>query len=146
MKIPSIDENIAHLMGGGPNKSSVDRNRMCDGVPLFNKDSIRASKNDLDIELRYIFDHYKIGKGYFAEKSVEYYQRVEGQSKDKAKSSCQNLVRTLEKSDITFNRECEALRVLGFEVVDRSITIRDDIGELHTFSLSKAMEHCRSDE
>jgi len=146
MKIPSIDENIKHLMSGGPNTSSVDRNRMSDGQPLFNKESIIQAKNDLDIELRYIFDHYKIGKSYFSDKSVEHYQRIEGQSRDKAKSSCQNLVRTLQHGDITFNRFEESMRVLGFEVVDRSVTIRDDIGQLQTFSVSKALEYCKEDQ
>lgn len=143
MKIPSIDENIAHMMGGGPSSSSVDRNRMCDGTPLFTVDDIRQSQNDLDIELRYIFDYYKIGKAYFNDKASEYYQRIEGQSRDKAKSSCQNLTRTLQRGDITFNRLSESLRVLGFEVVDRSITIKDDVGQLMTFSVSQALEHCQ---
>lgn len=146
MKIPSVNEMYREMMGEGVIKSSIDRNRMCDGVPLFNKASITAAKNDLDIELRYVFDHYKIGKSYFADKSVEYYQRVEGQSRDQAKSSTQNLVRTLEKGAITDNRFTEALRTLGFEIVDRSVTIRDDQGELFTFSVSKALEHCRSEE
>lgn len=143
MTIPSIDENIRALMGGGPNKSTVDRNRMSDGQPMFTVDDILQSKGDLDIELRYIFDHYKIGKSYFNDKAVEYYQRIEGHSREKAKSDTQNLQRTLQRGDITFNRLEETIRVLGFEVVDRSLTIRDDLGELQTFSVSKAIEHCK---
>ena len=143
MTIPSIDENIRALMGGGPNKSTVDRNRMSDGQPMFTVDDILQSKGHLDIELRYIFDHYKIGKSYFNDKAVEYYQRIEGHSREKAKSDTQNLQRTLQRGDITFNRLEETIRVLGFEVVDRSLTIRDDLGELHTFSVSKAIEHCK---
>ena len=143
MKIPSVDENIAHLMGGGPTRSTVDRNRMCDGTPMFTKQDIRESQNDLDIELRYIFDHYKIGKSYFSDKASEYYQRVEGHSRDKAKSDTQNLMRTLLRGNVTFNRVQESLRTLGFEVVDRSLTIRDDVGELHTFRTSDALEYCR---
>lgn len=142
MKIPSIDENIRSLMSGNA-KSSVDRARMSDGQPLFNKQSIMESKNDLDIELRYVFDHYKIGKSYFNDKAVEYYQRIQGHSKEKAKSDVQNLARTLERGNVTFNRINEAFRVLGFDVVDRSVTLRDDTGELFTFSVSKAMEHCK---
>lgn len=145
MKIPSIDENIQSMMGGGP-KSAVDRNRMCDGTPMFTKNDILQSKNDLDIELRYVFDHYKIGKSYFSERAVEYYRRYEGHQKDKAKSDTQNLIRTLSKSNITFNRECEALRVLGFEVIDRSVTIRDDVGEIHTFRMSDAMDYCKKND
>ncbi len=143
MKIPSIDENIRTMMGGGPNKSTVDRNRMSDGQPMFTVDDILQSKGDLDIELRYIFDHYKIGKSYFNDKAVEYYQRIEGHSREKAKSDTQNLQRTLQRGDITFNRLEETIRVLGFEVVDRSLTIRDDLGELQTFSVSKAIAHCK---
>lgn len=144
MKIPSIDENIRNLIGGGPNRSSIDRNRMSDGAPLFTKEDIQQSKNDLDIELRYIFDHYRIGKNYFVDKAVEYYQRVEGHSKEKAKSDVQNLTRTLAHGNVTYNRLQESIRVLGFEVVDRSITIRDDIGQLHTFSVSGAIDHCKN--
>ena len=143
MTIPSIDENIRALMGGGPNKSTVDRNRMSDGQPMFTVDDILQSKGDLDIELRYIFDHYKIGKSYFNDKAVEYYQRIEGHSREKAKSDTQNLQRTLQRGDITFNRLEETIRVLGFEVVDRSLTIRADLGELQTVSVSKAIEHCK---
>lgn len=143
MTIPSIDENIRNLMGGGPNRSSVDRNRMSDGAPLFSREDILKSKNDLDIELRYIFDHYRIGKNYFVDKAVEYYQRVEGHSREKAKSDVQNLTRTLQHGNATYNRFCEAVRVLGFEVVDQSVTLRDDIGELHTFSVSDAINHCK---
>lgn len=144
MKIPSIDESIQHLMGGGSSKPSVDRNRMNDGQPLFTKEDILQSKNDLDIQLRYIFDYYKIGKSYFNDRSTDYYHRVEGHSREKAKSDTQNLVRTLARGDITFNRFNESLRTLGFEVVDQSVTIRDDIGELKTFSVSKAIEHCKA--
>lgn len=143
MKIPSIDDNIRSLMGGGPAKSSVDRNRMSDGAPLFTRESITQAKNDLDITLRYIFDYYKIGKGYFVDKTTEYYQRIEGHSREKAKSDTQNLTRTLLNGSVTFNRFEESMRVLGFEVVDRSVTIRDDLGELHTFSVSGAIDHCK---
>lgn len=143
MKIPSVHENIRNMMGGGPNRSSVDRNRMSDGPPMFTVDDIIASKGDLDIELRYIFDHYRIGKSYFNDKAVEYYQRIEGHSRDKAKSDTQNLMRTLEKGGITDNRFEETIRALNFEIVDRSVTIRDDLGELHTFSTSKALDHCK---
>lgn len=143
MKIPSVHENIRNMMGGGPSKSTVDRNRMSDGQPLFTVDDIVKSSNDLDIELRYIFDHYNIGRSYINDKAVEYYQRIEGHSREKAKSDTQNLLRTLERGNITFNRLEEAIRVLGFEVVDRSLTVRDDIGELHTFSTSKALAHCK---
>ena len=121
----------------------MDRNRMSDGPPMFTVDDIVASKGDLDIELRYIFDHYKIGKSYFNDKAVEYYQRIEGHSRDKAKSDTQNLIRTLEKGGITDNRFEETIRALNFEIVDRSVTIKDDIGELHTFSISKALTHCK---
>ena len=116
---------------------------MSDGQPLFTVDDIVKSSNDLDIELRYIFDHYNIGRSYINDKAVEYYQRIEGHSREKAKSDTQNLLRTLERGNITFNRLEEAIRVLGFEVVDRSLTVRDDIGELHTFSTSKALAHCK---
>lgn len=143
MKIPSVHENIRNMMGGGPNRSSVDRNRMSEGSPMFTVDDIIASKGDLDIELRYIFDHYKIGKSYFTDKAVEYYQRIEGHSREKAKSDTQNLMRTLEKGGITDNRFEEAIRALNFEIVDRSVTIRDDLGDLYTFSTSKALDHCK---
>ena len=143
MKIPSVDENIRNMMSGGPSKSIIDRNRMSDGQPMFTVEDIARSKDDLDIELRYMFDHYKIGKSYFNDKAVEYYQRIEGHSRDKAKSDCQNLMRTLQKGDITFNRFNEAVRALGFEVIDRAVTIRDDIGEIHTFSTSKAIQYCK---
>ncbi len=143
MKIPSVHENIRNMMGGGPSKSTVDRNRMSDGQPLFTVDDIVKSSNDLDIELRYIFDHYNIGRSYINDKAVEYYQRIEGHSREKAKSDTQNLLRTLERGNITFNRLEEAIRVLGFEVVDRSLTVRDDLGTLTTFRVSDALDRCR---
>lgn len=143
MRIPSVNDNIKNMMDGGSARTLIDRNRMCEGQQMFTKSDIQRSKGDLDVELRYMFDYFKIGKAYFSDKAVEYYQRIEGHSREKAKSDTQNLMRTLEKGDITDNRFREAIRTLGFEVVERSVTIRDDVGELHTFSTSKAYEHCK---
>jgi len=140
MKIPSTDEAIRQLMGSDRQRTLIDRARMRDGQPLFTKEDIRQARNNLDIELRAIFDHFEIGKNYFCERSTEYYQNVEGHSRDKAKSDTQNLVRTLEKGGITDNRFEETLRAIGFEIVDRSVTIKDSVGELYTFSTSKTIQ------
>lgn len=139
MNIPSTDETILQLMGSDRQRSSVERARMHDGRPLFTKDDIVRSRNNLDINLRAIFEHFQIGKTYFNDKAVEYYQKVEDRTVAEAKSDTQNLIRTLEKGCITDNRFEETLRTLGFEIVDRSVTIKDDVGELHTFSTSKTI-------
>lgn len=146
MKIPSVNDNIKNMMNGGSSQSLIDRNRMSEGQPMFTKEDIQRSKGDLDVELRYMFNYFKIGKAYFSDRATEYYQKIEGHSRDKAKSDTQNLMRTLEKGDITDNRFCEAMRTLGFEVVERSVTIRDDVGKLHTFSTSKAYDYCRNND
>jgi hypothetical protein len=146
MKIPSVNDNIRNMMSEGTAKSLVDRSRMSEGQQMFTKADIQKSKGDLDVELRYMFSYFKIGKSYFNDKAVEYYQRIEGHSRDKAKSDTQNLMRTLEKGDITDNRFRETIRTLGFEVVERSVTIRDDTGKLHTFSTSKAYDYCKNDK
>lgn len=140
MHIPSTDENIRHLIGAGAQRSMVERSRMKDGQPLFTMEDVRKSRNRLDVELRYIFHYFEMGKSYLNDKSVEYYQKVEGHSREKAKSDTQNLIRTLEKGNITDNRFEEAIRVLGFEIVDRSITIKDEIGNKYTFSTSQALQ------
>lgn len=140
MNIPSTDETIKQLMGADRQRSSVERARMHDGRPLFTREDILQSRNNLDINLRSIFDHFQIGKTYFNDKAVEYYQKVEDRTVVEAKSDTQNLIRTLEKGCITDNRFEETLRTLGFEIVDRSVTIRDDIGELHTFSTSETIK------
>lgn len=143
MHIPSTDETIKRLMSAGSNSSTVERSRMKDGQPLFTMEDVANSRNSLDVELRYIFQHFEMGKSYFNDKSVEYYQKVEGHSRDKAKSDTQNLIRTLEKGNITDNRFEESIRVLGFEIIDRSVTIRDEIGNTYTFSSSQALKDAK---
>lgn len=144
MRIPSIDETIRQLMGDNAETSTVERSRMKDGQPLFTMKDVQEGRNSLDIELRYIFQHFEIGKSYFNDKSVEYFRKVMNHPRDKAKSDTQNLIRTLVKNDITDNRFTEAIRVLGFEIVDRSVTIKDDTGALHTFSRSQAIAECNA--
>lgn len=140
MNIPSTDETIKQLMGADRQRSSVERARMHEGRPLFTKKDIANTRNNLlDINLRSIFDHFQIGKTYFTDKAVEYYQKVEDRTVAEAKSDTQNLLRTIEKGGITDRRFEETLRTLGFEIVDRSVTIKDDVGELHTFSTSKTI-------
>lgn len=141
MKI-QVDETIQEMLSGG-SASTIDRARMSEGPKVFNKEDIRRSKNDLDLTLRYLFDSMNIGKTYLGDKAVEYYQTVKHRNKEKAKSDTQNLIRTLEKGKITFNRFEEALNCLNFEIVDHSITIRDDVGQLHTFSRSQALAACK---
>ena len=137
MKFGSVDETMQELLNGGE-KTSIDRARMSDGPPLFTRDDIRRSQNELDMSLRYIFDDLKIGKSYLSDKATDYFQRIAGHPREKAKSDTQNLVRTLEKGDITFNRYRETMRCLGWEIVDLSVTIRDDLGQMKTFSTAEA--------
>lgn len=139
MHIPSPDQTVRALFSAGKHSEQiVPKSRMKDGPPMFKKEDIAESRNNLDLMLRDIFVSFDIGRSYFSDKSVAYYQNIERHSKDKAKSDTQNLIRTLEKGNITDNRFEETIRTLGFEIVDRSITLKDDVGDLHTFSISKA--------
>ena len=138
MHIPSPAENIQTLINAQTGASSLRRSRMRDGVPLFDKEDIAQARNDLDLEMRHICASFQIGRSYFSERAIEYYRTIEGHSLEKAKSDTQNLLRTLEKGKISNNRFEEALRSLGFEIIDRSVTFKDDLGEVHTFSTSKA--------
>ena len=144
MTIPSTDETIKKLMGSDLKRTTVETARMKDGPPLFTREDIVASRNRLDLLLRPIFVEFEIGKTYFNDKAVEYYHKVENHTKAQAKSDTQNLIRTLEKGGITDNRFEETLRALGFEIVDRSVTIKDYVGDLHTFSTSKVMAEMRA--
>ena len=137
MTLGFIDSAMEELMRGGPG-TTIDRARMSDGPPLFNKEDIRKSQNELDVSLRYIFDHMKIGKSYLGDKATDYYQSIAKHGREKAKSDTQNLVRTLEKGDITFNRYSETMRCLGWDLIDLSVTVKDDVGEIHTFSTAEA--------
>lgn len=144
MNFGQIDNTMDEILNSA--FSAADRTRMSDGPALFNRDDVRKSRNDLDLMMRYMFDSMHISKSYLNDKCVDYYQTILKHSRDKAKSDTQNLIRTLEKGDITNNRFEEALTCLGFEILDRSITVKDDIGEIHTFSTSAAHKACHEDE
>ena len=140
MHIPTPDENIRALMSAGPSVSSIHHPRMRDGVPVFTEQDVRDSQNSLDLLMRDVFVSFEIGRSFFSDKAVEYFRTVEDRTRDQAKSDTQNLIRTLEKGGISNNRFEETMRTLGFEIIDRSVTFKDDLGELHTFSTSKTKQ------
>lgn len=139
MRIPTTDETIKRLMGSCENTPKTERTRMKDGPPLFTRKDILEARNRLDIELRAVFNEYEIGKTYFNETTVDYFQTVEGHPKAQAKSDTQNLIRTLERGGITDRRFEETLRALGFEILDRSVTVKDPAGDIKTFSTSRIL-------
>lgn len=140
MHIPTPNADIRALLSAGPSVSSISHSRMKDGPPVFDAQDVRDAQNSLDLLMRDIFVSFEIGRSYFSDKSVEYFRNVEDRTREQAKSDTQNLIRTLEKGGISNNRFEETMRTLGFEIIDRSVTFKDDLGEVHTFSTSKTKD------
>ena len=145
MRIAPPDQTVARLLAEAESKSRTPIT-MQEGQPLFTKEDIERGKNNLDRQLRYFCDYCRMGKDYLINKAVDHYQLVEGHGRERAKSNTQNLIRALEKGDITYNRFEELFRVLGYEILDQSTTVRDQNGNVTTFSTSDAIKRIKEKE
>nr|DAQ06662.1 MAG TPA: hypothetical protein [Caudoviricetes sp.] len=139
MEIPNISEQFAAIFAGPV--VNVDETLKHTGHLIFTEADIAASSNDLDRLLRMVFVQNQITYEYFSQKCKKYSVEVLN-NHDTENSTQSNLLRALQKGNITNNRFVEAIAlVLGYIITDRSLTLTSPDGTVTTYNVSDSYKY-----
>lgn len=136
MKIPNLEDEFKNAFSGSI--VSVDEVLKTSGRPIFTIDDVRAVSTPLDRILRMVFVKNRVTYEYFNQCCRKYAIEVLHSHQTQINSVGSNIVRTLQKGNISHGRFFEALvDVLGYKLIDLKITFQSDQGEMLVESLSQ---------